>query len=278
VADEQPDDSGLEAFERGEIELGQGHERLAAHGAEAVAQVGSDRAPRRLRSERLPAEVREAIADTWDLVAAEVLDYVKLNGAGSVASRAGRRGLWRRLEKVLDQAQMVAIQLGHAYPIPGGRWRHRAVGTVGAGGLAAGEQVVVGASVVSGPVAPIVLAITSAVLTEFVEIYVSASARMERYQHAARTPSPASLAADIAAAYGASGLGTRSADRRMLQEALQAMLRRVVRRSEARFAETLAIGVGPIAAGLMTGSAVMRAQRRPLREPDQDEIGRLEPS
>jgi hypothetical protein len=52
------------------------------------------------------------------------------------------------------------------------------------------------------------------------------------------------------------------------------MLERIIVRSQWRFAELLAIGVGPIVTGGVTGSRVMKAQRPALREPDDIERGR----
>lgn len=81
----------------------------------------------------------------------------------------------------------------------------------------------------------------------------------------------ATIAADLGTIYGAPSNGTGTADRRIVEEALRMMLGRVVRRSKWRFGEALALGVGLAAAGVMTGAAVVRAQRPPLRD-DPDEL------
>jgi hypothetical protein len=250
---------------------GWGRDRLVASAPDLVETIGSSRAPRRFRSETLPPEVRQAMADLWDAMAAEVVDEVRINGVASVRTRAGRRRLWTRLERVMSRAQQLVIQLGHAYPIPTGLWGHRSVGSLAAGGIAAGEQMLVGSSLLTGPTSPLVVAVVGAVMTEMLEIYFVASARMERYRFAARRPSAATIAADLGMIYGGQSNGTGTADRRIVEEALRMMLGRVVRRSKWRFGEALAIGIGPAAAGAMTGAAVVRAQRPPLRDPDEIE-------
>ena len=248
---------------------GWGRDRLATTAPELVKTVGSSRAPRRFRSESLPPEVRQAMADLWDAMAAEVVDEVRINGVASVRTRSGRRRLWTRLERIMNRAQQLVIQLGHAYPLPTGLWGHRSVGSLAAGGIAAGEQMLVGSSLLTGPTSPLVVAVVGAVMTEMLEIYFVASARMERYRFAARRPSAATIAADLGMIYGGQSNGTGTADRRIVEEALRMMLGRVVRRSKWRFGEALALGVGPAAAGVMTGAAVVRAQRPPLRDPDE---------
>ncbi len=250
---------------------GWGRDRLIATAPELVDKVGFPRAPRRFRSETLPPEVRQAMADLWDALAAEVVDEVRVNGVASVRTRSGRRRLWTRLERVMNRAQQLVIQLGHAYPMPTGLWGHRTTGSVAAGGIAAGEQLLVGSSLLSGPSSPLVVALVGAVMTEMLEIYFVASARMERYRFAARRPSAATIAADMGTIYGGQSNGTGTADRRIVEEALRMMLGRVVRRSKWRFGEALALGIGPAAAGVMTGTAVVRAQRPPLRDPDEFE-------
>jgi hypothetical protein len=250
---------------------GWGRNRLLAAAPDLADRVGFSRAPARFRSAALPPEVRQAMADLWDAMAAEVVDEVRINGVASVRTRAGRKRLWTRLERVMSRAQQLVIYVGHAYPMPVGRWGHRSTGSLAAGGIAAGEQVLVGTSLFSGPSSPLVVAVVGAVMTEMLEIYFVASARMERYRFAARRPSAATIAADLGAIYGGQSNGTGTADRRVVEEALRMMLGRVVRRSKWRFGEALAIGVGPAAAGLMTGSAVVKAQRPALRDPDEIE-------
>ncbi|HUQ63380.1 MAG TPA: hypothetical protein VM121_06485 [Acidimicrobiales bacterium] len=250
-------------------EPGWGRSRLRATAPDLVDQVGFSRAPQRFSSAAFPPEVRQAMADLWDAMAAEVVDEVRIHGVASVRTRSGRRRLWTRLERVMNRAQQLVIYLGHSYPMPVGRWGHRSAGSIAAGGIAVGEQVLVGTSLFAGPSSPLVVAVVGAVMTEMLEIYFVASARMERYRFAARRPSAATIAADLGAIYGGQSNGTGSADRRVVEEALRMMLSRVVRRSKWRFGEALAIGVGPAAAGFMTGSAVVKAQRPALRDPDE---------
>ena len=49
---------------------------------------------------------------------------------------------------------------------------------------------------------------------------------------------------------------------------MRQMLARVIARSRWRFAEVLALGIGPVVSGAMTANVVARAQRPALREPD----------
>ena len=69
----------------------------------------------------------------------------------SLRTRRGRKTVWRRLEHVLDQAQVVTVTLGHRYPLQTGPWGHRSGGSLGSGAVAVGEQMVVTTSIVSGP-------------------------------------------------------------------------------------------------------------------------------
>ncbi len=265
-------DLGREAL--GGLAKGWGRERLLqVASAEQIAQIGFDKAPAVFRSDRLPAEVRDGFADLWDAIAAEVVDFVALNGEATLRTKAGRNSLWVRLRRVLAQGQMVTIAMGHTYPLPLGPWGHRAVGVAGAGGLAFGEQFIAGASLLSGPTAPIIVAVVGAAMTELFEVYVAASARQERYRHAARRPSLETIATDLGALYGASGLGSRPTDRRMAEQAMRAMLTRVVRRAQWRFSETLVPAIGPVISGTMTGGIVTKAQRPALRAPDPTEQG-----
>ena len=253
---------------------GWGRERLMATAPGQVAEVGFEHAPALFRSDRLPEEVREAFADLWDATAAEVVDFVNVHGVERLRTRAGRRALWKRLEVLLARAQRLSIGLGHAYPLDRGRWGHRTVGVVGSGGVAAGEQVIAGASVFTGPTSALIITFVGAAMTELLEVYVATSARVERYRFAARSPSVQTIAADMGAVYGATGLGSRPADRRVVEEAMRVMLTRVVRRAQWRFADALVPVVGPVIAGAMTGSAVTRTQSPALRELDELERGR----
>lgn len=257
----------------GGLAPGWGRERLArVASAELIARVGADRAPAVFRSDRLPPEVQAGFADLWDAVAAEVVDFVALNGEASLRSKAGRGRLWQRLKRILAQGQVLSIALGHRYPLPLGPWGHRTAGVVGAGGLALGEQVTAGAALATGPTAPLIVAVVGAAMTELFEVYVAASARTERYRHAARTPSMETVATDLGALYGATGLGARPTDRRLAEQAMRAMLTRVLRRAQWRFSETLVPVIGPAISGTMTGSIVTRAQRPALRPPDAAEL------
>jgi hypothetical protein len=252
---------------------GWGRARLAELGADQVEAVGFANAPGAFRSKRLPVEVREGFADLWDAVAAEVVDFVAINGAEALRTKAGRKRLWRRLERVLQLSQLVTIRLGYTYPLPTGRWAHRALGTGGSGAVAAVEQAATGLAVVSGPTSSLVVATVGAAMTEMLEVYVATSARVERYRHAARTPSFETISTDVGALYGAKGLGSRPAERRIAEEAMRAMLKRVIRRSQWRFGEMFVPLVGPVIAGGMTATVVTRAQGPALREPDAIERG-----
>ena len=252
---------------------GWGRRRLAEVGPDAIQTYGFANAPGTFRSQRLPVEVRDGFADLWDAIAAEVVDFTAIHGTAALRTKSGRKKLWRRLERVLQLSQLVTIRLGYSYPLPGGRWAHRALGTAGSGGVAAVEQAAAGVAVVSGPTSSLVIAAVGAAMTELLEVYVATSARVERYRHAARTPSFETIATDLGVLYGAKGLGSRPAERRLAEDAMRSMLTRVIRRSQWRFGEMFVPLVGPAIAGGMTATTVARAQGPALREPDAIERG-----
>ena len=256
-----------------DLSPGWGRRYLAEIAPDQLAAVSFANAPGAFRSNRLPVEVREGFADLWDAVAAEVVDFTKIHGVEALRTKAGRKKLWRRLEKVLRVAQEVTIGLGYSYPLPTGRWAHRALGTGGSGAVAVVEQAATGVAVVSGPTSSLVIAVVGAAMTELLEVYVATSARVERYRHAARSPSFATIATDLGALDGAGGLGTRPTERRTAEAAMRRMLIRIISRSKWRFTNTFIPLVGPAVAGGMTATVVTRAQRPALREPDELERG-----
>jgi len=125
-------------------------------------------APRRLRSDKIPPEVRAELADVWDGIVADVYDEL----AGVRRTRAlSKKSVLRVLNRVwerLRQAERTLVVTAVYWPLPGdGDWKHLATAGVGGGAAAAAEELAAYGSFGAGAS----VAVTSAIVGELFEIH-----------------------------------------------------------------------------------------------------------
>ena len=240
----------------------------------AVAErVAFDRAaPRRLRSDRLPAEVRAELRDLWDGIAADVYDEVAGLRRRKALSRDTVERALRRVSGRLLQAERVVIVTAVHYPVPSEReWRH--IAGAGAGGAAAAAAEEVAAFASFGTATSV--AIVAAVVGEVFESYLAASVRTRQYLAAGRSPDPAAVVTDLAEAAGYGDSAGRRASARVAADAAAWLGEELVARTASRFARSLlpVVGIG-VGAGI-SAAGVRRVTKLPLRPVSQDEVIRL---
>ncbi|MCU0311799.1 MAG: hypothetical protein MUE36_12760 [Acidimicrobiales bacterium] len=229
-------------------------------------------APRRLRNDALPPEVRQELAQLWDGIVADVYDEVTGLKRRTAFSRD-------RVDRVLDrvgnrflQAQRVVIVAAVQKPLAGDAdWRHIAAG--GAGGAAAAAAQEVAAYGTMG--AATTTAIVAAIAGEVLETYVAASARVQQYRQARRSPDTGLVITDLAEAAGYGDAMGRRASNHVARDAARWLGGALLKRTGRRFARALLPVVGVAVGGTMSALSVRKVTRLPLRPPAEDEVIRL---
>ncbi len=229
-------------------------------------------APRRLRSDRLPAEVRDELAHLWDGIVADVYDEV----AGMKRRRAFSRD---QVDRVLDrvggrflQAERVVIVAAVRRPMAvETEWRHIAVGGAGGAASAAAEEIAAFGTMGAAATTAIVAAIAGEVL----ETYVAASARVQQYRQAHRSPDPGLVITDLAESAGYGDAVGRRASNHVARDAGRWLGEVLLTRTGRRFARGLVPVVGVAVGGTMSALSVRKVTKLPLRPPAEDEVIRL---
>ncbi len=223
-------------------------------------------APRRLRSERLPPEIRHELEDLWDGVVADVYDEV----AGLRRTKAfGQDVVMRALARVADrllQAERVVNFTAVHHPITARRGaKHVVVGAVGGGASAAVEEL---ASFGTAGTATTV-AIVSAIAGEVFETYVAASARAQQFRDQQWPVDPNAVLIDLAEVAGYGESADRRATTMLAREAAAFLGDALVKRTASRFARGLIPVVGVAVGAGFSAHTIQRVQALPLRPPSQ---------
>jgi hypothetical protein len=229
-------------------------------------------APKRLRDEQLPAEVRDELAALWDGIVADVYDEV----AGLKRRRAfGRAQVQQVLERVRTrflQAERVVIIGAVHRPLGGDAdWRHVAAGGAGGAASAVAEEIAAYGTVGTATTTAIVAAIAGEVL----ETYIAASARVQQYRRAGRRPDPGLIVTDLAQAAGYGDAAGRRASNRVARDAATWLGEALITRTSKRFARGLLPVVGVAIGGATSALSVRRVTNLALRPPSEDEVLRL---
>jgi hypothetical protein len=229
-------------------------------------------APRRLRSNALPAEVQDELRDLWNSIAADIYDEV----AGLRRHKAFRRDVversLRRVALRLLHAERVVIVTAVHYPVRGeGELRHVALAGAGGAAAAVAEEIAAFGSLGTATT----VAIVAAVVGEVFESYVAASVRTRQYLAAGRSPDPAAVVTDLAEAAGYGESAGRRASARVAHDAASWLGERLITRTASRFTRGLVPVVGIGAGAGLSALGVLRVTRLPLRPVSQDEVIRL---
>jgi len=229
-------------------------------------------APKRLRSDQLPDDVREELRDLWNGIVADVYDEVAgLRRTKALSKQSVERALQRIAGRLLH-AERVVIVAGVNYPMKGdGAWKHVAVAGVGGGGSAASEEVAAFGTLGTAST----VAIVSAVVGEVFETYVASSARTRQYLGAGRSPDPAIVLIDLAQAAGYGDSAGRRVSARIAHDSAAWLGEQLVRRTATRFARSLVpvVGIG-VGAGI-SALGVRRVTKMALRPVSQSELDRF---
>jgi CubicO group peptidase (beta-lactamase class C family) len=240
----------------------------------AVAErVRFDRAaPRRLRSERLPAPVQDELRRLWDGIAADIYDEVAgVRRTKAFDSATVERAL-RRVSDRLLQAERVVVFAAVHYPLKGDRpGRHIAVAGLGGGSAAAAEELAMYGSFGTATA----VAILSAVVGEVFEAYVAASGRTRQYQRAGRSPDPDVVLTDLAEAAGYGTSVGRRATPKLANDAATWLSEQLIKKTAARFTRALVPLVGVAIGAGMSAFNVRRVTKMHLRPPAPEELLRL---
>jgi CubicO group peptidase (beta-lactamase class C family) len=240
----------------------------------AVAdRVRFDRAaPRRLRSDRLPAPVQDELRRLWDGIAADIYDEVAgVRRTKAFDSATVERAL-RRVSDRLLQAERVVVFAAVHYPLKGDRpGRHIAVAGVGGGSAAAAEELALYGSFGTATA----VAILSAVVGEVFEAYVAASGRTRQYQRAGRSPDPDVVLTDLAEAAGYGTSVGRRATPKLANDAASWLSEQLIKKTAARFTRALVPLVGVAIGAGMSAFNVRRVTKMQLRPPAPEELLRL---
>lgn len=229
-------------------------------------------APRRMRNDRLPEEVREELQSLWDGIVADVYDEV----AGLKRRKAfGRDQMQQVLQRVshrfLQAERVVIVSAVHRPLVGDADWKHIALG--GAGGAAAAAAEEVAAYGTMGTAAT--TAIVAAIVGEVLETYVAASARVHQYRRAHRSPDPGLVVTDLAEAAGYGDAAGRRATNHVARDAAKWLGEALVARTSRRFARGLLPVVGVAIGGATSAWSVRRVTGLDLRPPAEDEVLRL---
>lgn len=229
-------------------------------------------APRRLRDEALPAEVRDELAGLWDGIVADVYDEV----AGMRRRKAFSKD---QVQRVIDrvgqrflQAERVVIVAAVDKPLKGDAdWKHVAAGGLGGAGAATAETVAAYGTMGTATTTAIVAAIAGEVL----ETYVAASARVHQYRRAHRSPDAGVIVTDLAEAAGYGDAIARRATNNVARDAATWLGEALLERTTRRFLRGLVPVVGIAIGGTMSALSVRKVTRLALRPPAEDELLRL---
>jgi CubicO group peptidase (beta-lactamase class C family) len=229
-------------------------------------------APRRLRSDRMPAPVQDELRLLWDGIAADIYDEVAgVRRTKAFDSATVERALRRVADRLLQAERMVVFSAVH-YPLKGERaGRHVAVGAVGGGSAAAAQELAMYGSFGTATA----VAILSAVVGEVFEAYVAASGRTRQYQRAGRSPDPGVVVTDLAEAAGYGTSVGRRATPKLANDAAAWLSEQIIKRTAARFTRALVPLVGVAIGAGMSAFNVRRVTKMPLRPPAPDELIRL---
>ena len=229
-------------------------------------------APRRLRGDRLPAPLRDELAQLWDGIVADVYDEVTgLRRREALGTKSVERALRRVGDRILDAERVVIFTAVH-HPMTRGRTgRHVALAGVGGASTAAAEEVAIVTSV--GTAAAV--AILTAVVGEVFETYVAASARTREYQKAGRSPDPDVVLTDLAESAGYASSVGRRASSSLAHDAAAWLSDLVIHRTATRFTRALVPVAGVALGAGLSMFNVRRVARLPLRPPAEEELLRL---
>jgi hypothetical protein len=229
-------------------------------------------APKRLRGESIPAEVRDQLEALWDGIVADVYDEVAGLRRTRVFNRAVIERVLARVAVRLQQTERALVVTAVHWPLPAeGERRHVATAAAGGAVAAATEEI----AVYGGMGVGATVAVTSAILGEVFETYVAASGRTHQYRRAHRSPAPDVVVADLAQALGLGSAVGRRASRELTREAVAWLEQHLLTRTARRFSRSLVpvVGIG-VGAG-MAGAGVRKALKLPLRPPSEDEVLRI---
>jgi hypothetical protein len=229
-------------------------------------------APRRLRSDKVPAEARQVLAELWDDIVADVYDEVAGISRRKLFSKPVVARIMRRVAARVQQGERALIVTGVYWPMPGDAdWKHVATGGAGGAASAAAEELAAFGSAGTGAT----VAVTAAIVGELFETYVATSGRTQQYRRVGRSPAPDLIVADLAETLGLERAAGRRAGRELTREALSWLDHRVVERASRRFARGLVPVVGVASGAGMAGSGVRKLLKLPLRPASEEEVVRL---
>jgi hypothetical protein len=229
-------------------------------------------APRRVRSDRLPAEAREVFRDLWDDIVADVFDEMAGRTRRQLFDKELISHALERVASRLQRGERALIAAAVYAPLPGDReWKHIGAAGAGAAAGAAAEELAAYLSAGSGAT----IAVTSAVVAELFETYVAASARTRQYRQAGRSPDPELGATDLAESLGFSGSVGRRTNAKLTREAVNWLGQQVVGRTTRRFARGLAPIMGIAVNAGAAGRNIRRVVHLPLRPQSEQEVMRV---
>ncbi len=229
-------------------------------------------APRRLRSDNLPAPVRAELEQLWDGVVADVYDEVAgLRRTQGLSSSTVERVLARVSDRIL-QAERVIIFAAVHYPLASERSRrHLALAGVGGASAAAAEELALLGSLGTATA----VAILTAVVGEVFETYVAASARTRQYIQAGRSPDPDVVVLDLAETAGYATSVGRRATPALARDAAGWLGDLIIVRTASRFSRALIPLAGVAIGAGMSVFNVRKVIRLGLRPPAAEEVRRL---
>jgi hypothetical protein len=229
-------------------------------------------APRRLRSDKLPAEARQVFEDLWDGLVADVYDEVAGVSRRKLFSKKVVERVMQRVAVRVQQGERALIVTGVYWPMPGDAdWKHVAVGGAGGAASAAAEEIAAFGSAGTGAT----VAVTAAIVGELFETYVATSGRTQQYRRTGRSPAPDLIVADLAETLGLTRAAGRRAGIGLTKEALGWLDHKIIERASRRFARGLVPVVGVASGAGMAGSGVRKLLKLPLRPASEDEVMRM---
>jgi len=228
-------------------------------------------APKRFRGDHLPAEVRDELRNLWDAVAADVFDEVAGLTRRKAFSKDAVLRVLGRIAGRFSEAERVLIVTGVYYPLPVKSHRGHTVAAGVGGAATAFTEELSGLSATLGAT----VAILSAVVGQVFETYVAASARTHQYQGAQRSPDPMLILLDLAEANGYGEASDLRTSKELVIAAANYLSGSLIKRAGTKFVRGMipAAGIGTNA--VMSGLAVRRVMKVPLRPHNEDELNRL---
>jgi hypothetical protein len=226
-------------------------------------------APRRLRNDALPAEVRDELRKLWDGAVADVVDELTgLRRTKALRREHVQRALRRIADRVLH-AQQVVILAGVHRPFEPRRGPGHAslAAASGGGGALASELAAIGSFGTAAAVS-----VLTAATSDVLETYLAASSRSVQYRQAGRPTDTGAILADLAEAHGETTLASRRATLGVIRQAAASLADRLVPRVASRFTRGIVpvVGVGFGAGASALG--MRRLERLPLRPMSETEV------